>query len=264
MTFPKEGVRIKMSKKIKFILIVLFTFLIFVVFITFNPFIEDALEEIKIMTYFESMFKLFLTFLLVAFIGYEREIRGRDAGLRTHLLVGMGSCLLMIVSVWLGELGADPARLAAQVVSGIGFLGAGTILKEGNYVKGLTTAASLWVAAAIGLAVGASHYITAFLTTFFVILTLFLLRFVENNLIQNNIIKKITLLAEKRSGIYDDINKMLISEGVNIRGYEIEEKDEETVLIRLELKFSPEYNEGELLKLFNNTQFIKRVKIIIS
>ena len=103
-------------------------------------------------------------------IGLERQQRHKSAGLRTHLLVCLGSCLVMIISNKLyqgvqGLTNADPARLAAQVVSGIGFLGAGTIMKEGLTIKGLTTAASLWVVAGVGIAVGAGYYIPAVATT---------------------------------------------------------------------------------------------------
>src|ERR1700730_13634515 len=111
--------------------------------------------------------------LLSGIIGLERERGERAAGLRTHALVGLGACLLMIVSAfgfedWHYAPGAlDPSRIAAQVVSGIGFLGAGVIIfqRDGGVVRGLTTAASVWVVAAIGLAVGGGMYITAIVAT---------------------------------------------------------------------------------------------------
>jgi putative Mg2+ transporter-C (MgtC) family protein len=119
---------------------------------------------------FEAAGRLLVALALGAIVGGERQWRGKSAGLRTHVLVSMGSCLLMILSQNLyvsvqGLTNADPARLAAQVVSGIGFLGAGTIMKEGPTVVGLTTAATLWVVAAIGLAVGSGYMICALITT---------------------------------------------------------------------------------------------------
>lgn len=107
---------------------------------------------------------LLLGALFSGLIGFEREFKGHDAGLRTHLLVGVGSTLIMILSIygfgnWVGS--RDPARLAAQVVSGVGFLGAGAILNNGLDVKGLTTAATIWVAMAIGLACGSGNFIIA-------------------------------------------------------------------------------------------------------
>lgn len=116
-------------------------------------------------------------------VGLERQQRHKSAGLRTHILVSLGSCLIMLISYKLyagvqGLTNADPARLAAQVVSGIGFLGAGTIMKEGLTIKGLTTAASLWVVAGVGLAVGAGYYVGAVATTVLSVLALtFLPRF---------------------------------------------------------------------------------------
>jgi len=95
-------------------------------------------------------------------IGLEREVRRQAAGLRTHILICIGACLLMLLSIWIpqafGLEKGDPGRIAAQVVSGIGFLGAGAFIKIGNNIKGLTTAASIWVVAAIGLAIGAGMY----------------------------------------------------------------------------------------------------------
>ncbi len=108
---------------------------------------------------------LFLGALFSGLIGFEREFKGHDAGLRTHLLVGLGSDLVMIISIygfgfWEGGT-RDPARLAAQVVTGVGFLGAGAILNNGLDVKGLTTAATIWVSMAIGLACGSGNFIIA-------------------------------------------------------------------------------------------------------
>lgn len=121
--------------------------------------------------------RLTIAALLGGIVGLERQQRHKSAGLRTHILVSLGSCLIMLISYKLyagvqGLTNADPARLAAQVVSGIGFLGAGTIMKEGLTIKGLTTAASLWVVAGVGLAVGAGYYVGAVTTTVLSVLAL--------------------------------------------------------------------------------------------
>src|SRR5688572_6987783 len=99
---------------------------------------------------------LLLAALLGGLVGWERERRDRPAGLRTHILVCLGSALITLVSIQLSGTRFDPGRIAAQIVSGIGFLGAGTIMRQGNVVRGLTTAASLWTVAGIGMAVAAS------------------------------------------------------------------------------------------------------------
>ena len=128
------------------------------------------------------MFRLLIAMLLGGIIGAERERKNRSAGFRTHILVTVGSCMFMIVSISMPMMistmpngivnNADPGRIAAQVVSGIGFLGAGTIIQDKGKVRGLTTAASLWVVAAIGLAVGAGMYFSAVSTTIFLFLIL--------------------------------------------------------------------------------------------
>lgn len=127
----------------------------------------------------EITLRLLLAALLGGIIGIERETLNKAAGFRTHTLVSVGACLIMIISISMfliypseGGRGSDPGRIAAQVVSGIGFLGAGTILRSGTGVKGLTTAATLWVVAGIGLAVGLGLYFAAVVTTVIVFISL--------------------------------------------------------------------------------------------
>lgn len=125
----------------------------------------------------ELFLRLLLSCILGGVIGYERQSRRKSAGLRTNMLVCLGSCLIMVLSQDMyqqveGKTNADPARLAAQVVSGIGFLGAGAIMKEGLTVTGLTTAACLWVVAGVGLAIGAGYYAGALFTGLLVFVTL--------------------------------------------------------------------------------------------
>ena len=128
--------------------------------------------------------RIVLSGILGAVIGYERQAGHKAAGLRTHMLVSMGSCLIMILSYKIyymveGHTNADPARLAAQVVSGIGFLGAGSIMKDGLNVRGLTTAASLWVVSAVGLTVGAGFYEGAIFVTVMILVVLGILTKIE-------------------------------------------------------------------------------------
>jgi putative Mg2+ transporter-C (MgtC) family protein len=121
--------------------------------------------------------------LLGAILGLEREIHGRPAGLRTHLLVSLGAAAFMLMSPLIAgmsrDFAGDPGRVAAQIVTGIGFLGAGAIVKEGINIRGLTTAACLWVAAAIGMACGAGLYAVAFLISIMAIFALVFLPYLE-------------------------------------------------------------------------------------
>lgn len=111
----------------------------------------------------DSIIKILLAVLIGGVIGLEREAINRPAGLRTHILVCVASALIMDVNIKLivGYVNADPVRMGAQVISGMGFLGAGTIIKEGVTVKGLTTAAGLWSVACLGLVIGAGYYMLA-------------------------------------------------------------------------------------------------------
>jgi len=135
----------------------------------------------------EAFLRLALAALLGGAIGVERELREREAGLRTHMLVAVGSALFTIVSAYgfhefltsgQSVVRADPTRIAAQIVTGIGFLGAGAIIRQGLSIRGLTTAATLWVVAAVGLAAGAGYYSGAVITTVLVLLALWPLRIV--------------------------------------------------------------------------------------
>lgn len=138
---------------------------------------------------FTIIIKLLLAALCGALIGMEREKHGRPAGLRTHLLVALASCLMMIISesfyLKYGEvrgtnfLQIDPSRIAAQIVAGIGFIGAGVILKDGMSVRGLTTAACLWLAAAIGMGFGMGLYLPTFISAVIAISSLIFLKRLE-------------------------------------------------------------------------------------
>lgn len=127
-------------------------------------------------TNLEVILRLILAVLLSGLIGLEREAKGRAAGLRTHILVCTGSTLIMLTTLFLHS-GPGPldTHIAAQVVTGVGFLGAGTIIQFRDSVRGLTTAASVWTAAGIGLAVGAGFYVGAISATLIVLMVLFAL-----------------------------------------------------------------------------------------
>ncbi len=132
----------------------------------------------------QIILRLVLSVVLSGLIGLERQMHKRYAGLRTHILVSLGSCLIMLTSLYVFDIykdkvPLDPARIAAGVITGIGFLGAGTIIREREGVKGLTTAASLWVVAAIGLAVGCGFQKAAVYATILALVVLFFLRYVE-------------------------------------------------------------------------------------
>ncbi|MDP2941010.1 MAG: MgtC/SapB family protein [Candidatus Omnitrophota bacterium] len=133
----------------------------------------------------QIILRLVLSVFLSGLIGLERQVHRRSAGLRTHILVCLGSCLIMLTSLYVfdiysGITNIDPARIAAGVVTGIGFLGAGTIIREREEIRGLTTAASLWLVAGIGLAVGIGFILASVVTTFLAVVVLMFLRYMED------------------------------------------------------------------------------------
>ncbi|GAB4294479.1 MAG: MgtC/SapB family protein [Desulfuromonadia bacterium] len=156
--------------------------------------------------------------ILGALVGLEREIHGRPAGFRTHLLVSVGACLFVLVSIdfyrrfgtFTGTLpvGVDPGRVAAQVVTGIGFLGAGAIIREGASVRGLTTAACLWVVAAIGVACGVGMYGTASLVTVIALSSLLALKKVEEFLAKD-VYCSLDVVTVDREGMLEQIRQRL-------------------------------------------------------
>ncbi|HLE58829.1 MAG TPA: MgtC/SapB family protein [Candidatus Limnocylindria bacterium] len=136
--------------------------------------------DLSLATQFDLAGRLVVGLLLGAAIGFERELRGHSAGLRTHALVSLGAALFTVISAYgfSGE-AVDPTRIAAQIVSGIGFIGAGTILQHRGSVRGLTTAASLWSVAAIGMAAGAGLLGMAVIGTVLILVVLSVLDWVE-------------------------------------------------------------------------------------
>ncbi len=193
---------------------------------------------------FDTVMRIVVAAILGGLIGFERERHERPAGLRTHMLVSMGSCLLMITSVevffmyrHLTE--PDPGRIAAQVVSGIGFLGAGTILREGVTVRGLTTAASLWVVAALGLAIGIGLFVPALTVTILALGTLAYLSRIEPQLFAGRSQRRFSLVVEDRPGMIGEVGSVLGQQGVDIKGIELRQADQEGDVVLVLTVFLP-------------------------
>jgi putative Mg2+ transporter-C (MgtC) family protein len=196
-----------------------------------------------------------------AAIGAEREIRERDAGLRTHALVALGAALFTIVSAYAwGDFNFsqrdgvtfDPTRIAAQIVTGIGFLGAGAIIRQGLSVRGLTTAASLWVVAAIGMAAGAGYYSAALIATILVLLSLWPLRAVTRRAFPRFQPGELRLEVELRPGESSAaLLAALEDAGVRVESFELEDAaDRRRVVLEVKLEHGqPHAVTAELLRL---------------
>ncbi len=176
----------------------------------------------------EILIRLLLSTILGGLIGIEREYHNRPAGLRTHILVSLISTLIMIVGIDIHEQtgGNDPTRLAAQVVSGIGFLGAGTIIRTGSSIKGLTTAATLWANAGIGLAVGAGFYYASIISVVIVLVTLFLLSRIELLLMELRS-KTITAKLVNNPDATIELSQAIIDSGGIVRKIRIDKNSED-------------------------------------
>jgi len=199
--------------------------------------------------------------ILAGAIGTEREIREREAGLRTHLLVGVGAALFTIVSAYAWtdfSFGSrqgvtyDPTRIAAQIVTGIGFLGAGAIIRQGLSVRGLTTAASLWVVAAIGMASGAGYYSGAVITTVVVLVSLWPLRILAYRIFQRIRPGELRLEVELRANESPSILlEPLETRGVDVQAFEVEDaRDRRRVALEVRLaNTQPEAVTADLMRL---------------
>ncbi|PKM76354.1 MAG: methyltransferase [Firmicutes bacterium HGW-Firmicutes-15] len=187
------------------------------------------------MSNYEIIFKLTLACILGGLIGLERESLSRPAGFRTYTLVCVGSTLAMLVSLdmyfqFYRSVNADPGRIAAQVISGIGFLGAGTIMKEGPTVSGLTTAAGLWGVACIGLAVGAGMYLPAIVTTMLILFVLIYFAKFEQHFKGMRVYKGLLMVVTDGPGQVGNIGSILGEQGVLIKNISLNRQESDNLL----------------------------------
>ena len=204
-------------------------------------------------TYMELTIRLTLALLLGGAIGIEREYRAKEAGFRTHFLVALGSALFCLVSQFgFGVDLKDSSRVAAQVVSGIGFLGAGTIIFQKKVVRGLTTAAGLWVTAAIGLACGTGMYLAAVLTTAMVLLGLEVLNYWIPQLGLSTI--ELSFSAPSRESVKEFITRIK-QDGMEVHSYELKERrlsKEEFLEASIEIRAKRDFHTLEILDYMND------------
>lgn len=171
--------------------------------------------------------RLLVACILGGIIGFEREhSQHKPAGFRTHILVSLGSCLVMLISqfaitAYKGTIDIDPTRFGAQVVSGIGFLGAGTIIRHGVSVKGITTAASIWAVACVGLACGIGFYAGAALAILLVWMILIYLKAVEKKINNKGKLRLIEVEAQPGSPVIPELNKLFLEKGMKLKNLEV-------------------------------------------
>ena len=214
-----------------------------------------------------------LRFLLAgicgALIGYERKSRLKEAGIRTHFIVALGAALMMVVSkygfqdeAYLYNTTLDPSRIAAQIVSGVGFLGAGMIFMQKHTVKGLTTAAGIWATAGMGMAIGAGLYFIGFMVTLLILIAQIIFH-KKFNWLATPKTEQLSLQIINEPGSMENIRKLLAERNISIISFHAEKDDHYLSYINLEIiiKLSNSYNTEQLLTLIQDIPSIKSVEI---
>jgi|WetSurMetagenome_2_1015567.scaffolds.fasta_scaffold316128_1 putative Mg2+ transporter-C (MgtC) family protein len=216
----------------------------------------------------QIIIRLLVAAALGLVIGYERERQDHPAGMRTHMILVLGSTLAMCLSINLAiqfhpaAPNGDPSRLAAQVVSGIGFLGAGAILRMGVNIKGLTTATSLWTMAIVGLAVGAGLFLTSIVTTVFLLVILTILNQIEKKAIFSYELMEMEILTNDREGIVEEIKALLVLEKHKISNLCIEKDlDAHTILINAHIRVPKKEDTNQVANIMAKVSGVRRVKI---
>lgn len=214
----------------------------------------------------ELLIRLTLACVLGGLVGIERERLRHPAGFRTHILVCVGATLVMLCNIFIYEeyraySNIDPARMGAQVISGIGFLGAGTILKEGVTVKGLTTAASLWSVACIGLSTGLGFYTGSIFATILVLITLVVFSRFENRVYGSRKNALLKIKASDKPGQLGRIGTELGRRGLQICDIAMEMAEESSVLIKIRINKSKEDIGTEVMDCLSKIDGILYVEV---
>lgn len=231
------------------------------VVLNFFDTIVNGFEELMQISEFETFFKLVLIVILAGIVGYERESWKKPAGFRTYVLVGISATLVMICGNKLNEAtGADPTRIPAQLLSGIGFLGAGTILRDGFNVRGLTTAAGLLAITCIGLIVGAGFYISAIIATLVVYVVLSQSH-VLSNVLEHYYFIDLEIVANNPKEILEDVREVLNHESVEITQLKVFTENNDKDYIKLEGRYKEKLDVNKvvlkLVQLENVTEVIE-------
>lgn len=216
----------------------------------------------------QIILRVLLGAVLGAVVGFERERDNQPAGLRTHMILVIGATLAMVLSVNLGYLfarpgtPADPARLAAQVISGIGFLGAGAILRYGFNVKGLTTATSLWTMAIVGMAVGAGYYLIGVFTTALMLVVLGLLNIIENRWVRTSVSRFISIDADYHKGVVKAVRHSVQEFSDELTSFNIQKEFKNKRLrIQVVARISRDQTLEELIEALSDIDGVKSLKV---
>ena len=201
-----------------------------------------------------------------AIIGYERKNRNKEAGIRTHLIVAMGAALIMIVSKYgfddilgLKGIALDPSRIAAQIVTGVGFLGAGMIFMRRNMISGLTTAAGIWATSAIGMSIGSGLYFIGFATTIFIVVIQIILHS-KRKWFHETYKDEMMFLIDKDKQALEDLKQRLFAQSVEILSIHIEEQ-EKTYKVKLLISSPEDFSAASLMEIFHDAAYLHEMDV---
>jgi putative Mg2+ transporter-C (MgtC) family protein len=214
-----------------------------------------------------TAFRLFVSFILGGLIGLEREWHRQSAGLRTHIVISLGATMLTLLSLYIPQTymrsqGGDPGRIAAQVISGIGFLGGGAIFRLGANVRGLTTAASIWVVAGIGMVVGAGMYDAALIGTGLVLFALFVMVPFEKKVFPGRTLRVLEIVMHGEKVNTDRIFPLLEEYGIEIKAVDISQSfQEKTIQLRLTVQVPDEVDWNKFYKRAGGMEGMSRITL---
>lgn len=206
------------------------------------------------------MVRLFAALILGAIIGLERERQERAAGLRTVTMVSLGSCLFTIVGAY-GFAQTDPSRVAAQIVTGIGFLGAGTIFLRKDLVRGLTTAATIWATAAIGMAAGTARYFEAVFTTLLVLAVLMVLKPVERRFFKRPAEAQVSLVVPRSENELEKVRATLSAIGGFAESVRILELPDDEDRVEMDISLPASRTTSELLRHLHSIEGARQILV---
>ncbi|HVH65174.1 MAG TPA: MgtC/SapB family protein [Candidatus Acidoferrum sp.] len=209
---------------------------------------------------FDLMLRLFVALVLGAFIGLERERQERAAGLRTVTMVALGSCLFTIVGAY-GFAPTDPSRVAAQIVTGIGFLGAGTIFLRKDLVRGLTTAAVIWATAAIGMAAGTAQYFEAVFTTLLILAVLMVLKPVERRFFKRPAEAQVNLIIPRSETELEKVRGALTGIRAFVESVRVIELPDNEDRIEMEIGLPANRTTSDLLRQLHTVEGARQILI---
>ena len=215
-----------------------------------------------------TIVRLIISFLLGAIVGTERQMRRREAGLRTFTLICLGSTMAMLISIWIPQiypnfLNGDPGRIAAQVLTGIGFLGAGAIIQSRGSVYGLTTAACIWVVAVIGLAVGAGMFTAAIIVTALTVTILISLERFEKRMLLDGVNKILVIVCSTAEPDLKRMRKTLEERNVYVmsNSYELN-YETNTAVLTYKVNVKPRSSYTSLFTAIRKNSYITQIKIL--